>query len=47
MTQDKPRPQDKEAVAINNDPSLKKEAVNESVAQYEESAKSEETTALN
>ncbi len=47
MTQEKPRNQDQEAAAINNDPSLNKEAVNESVAQYEESAKSEETTELN
>ena len=44
MTQDKSRPQDQEAAALNHDPSLNKEAVNESVDLYEQSANSEEAT---
>lgn len=43
MTQDKARKQDKEAAAINNDPSLNKEAINELVDEYEKSANDEET----
>lgn len=43
MTQDKARKQDQEAAAINNDPSLNKEAINELVDEYEKSANDEET----
>lgn len=43
MTQDKARKQDQEAAAINNDPSLNKEAINELVDEYEKSTNSEET----
>jgi hypothetical protein len=46
MTQEKSRPQDQEAAAVANDPTLNKEAVDEVVGQYEESAKSDETTEL-
>lgn len=46
MTQEKSRPQNEEAAAVANDPTLNKEAVDEVVAQYEESAKSDETTEL-
>lgn len=45
MTQDKSKPQDQEAAAINHDPSLNKEAINELVDQYEQSA-NDETTPL-
>lgn len=43
MTQDKARKQDQEAAAINNDPSLNKEAINELVDEYEKSANDDET----
>jgi len=46
MTQDKSQPQDQEAAAINHDPSLNKEAINELVDQYEQSANSNETQEL-
>jgi hypothetical protein len=42
MTQDKARKQDQEAAAINNDPSLNKEAINELVDEYEKSANDEQ-----
>lgn len=42
MTQDKARKQDQEAAAINNDPSLNKEAINELVDEYEKSASDDE-----
>jgi hypothetical protein len=40
MTQEKSRPQNEEAAAVASDPTLNKEAVDEVVAQYEESARS-------
>ncbi len=46
MTQDKARPQDQEAAAVGSDPTLNKEAVNEVVEEYEQSANSEETREL-
>ncbi len=46
MTQDKSRNQDQEAAAINNDPSLNKDAINELVDEYEKSA-NDEITELN
>lgn len=47
MTQDKSRKPDQEAAAINNDPSLNKEAINELVDEYEKNASSEESVKLN
>lgn len=46
MTQDKSRTQEQEAAAINNDPTLNKEAVNEVVDEYEQSANVDKPTEL-
>ena len=46
MTQDKSRTQDQEASAISNDPNLTKEAVNEVVDEYEQSANVDKPTEL-
>ncbi len=46
MTQDKSRSQDEEATAVGSDPTLNKEAVDEVVREYEESARMDETSQL-
>lgn len=47
MNQEKSKAQNQEAASVASDPTLNKEAVDEAVAQYEEIAKSDETTELN
>jgi hypothetical protein len=46
MTQDKSRTQEQEAAAISNDPTINKEAVNEVVDEYEQSANANRPTEL-
>lgn len=46
MTQDNSRTQEQEAAAISNDPTLNKEAVNEVVDEYEQSANVDKPTEL-
>ena len=47
MTQDKSRSQDQEAAAVSSDPALNKEAINEVVDEYEQSANSDHPTEVN
>ncbi|MEW6495346.1 MAG: hypothetical protein AB1589_22940 [Cyanobacteriota bacterium] len=46
MTQDNSRTQEQEAAAISNDPTLNKEALNEVVDEYEQSANVDKPTEL-